>query len=212
MKMALQKLLEHRQIAHPTRVDAVRFMSNRRLVFSLSGYRWWSATADHHDEGSVELIFGNVEQGKFDLSGGEPDEALEDFELREVAGTEWASGEMSEIYCSAPLPDTWRLYCEVHDYLWRGDIPLDAERFLNFPFPCLIGDFARITQSESYLVCRAPPSLAKEVERFLRNHEVPYNCLFNKGARPLPRLIVRLNNSCFFCDTAEIEFDDSDVS
>jgi hypothetical protein len=199
----LTDLLQTRDIAHPTRVARASLQGDR-LSLTVQGHPWWKRDPQPGEESTLELIFEGISWGTLDLtlSAAEWDEVLEDFRVQPLVDVDWAQPDARSIFCYAPLPDPFRLYAALHEWLRDRDAFKTAADFLNSGDD--ITRFAEITATQSYLVAKGPEIITQILCDELSRQDVP----FEVHTFDLPtdrRLWVRLGAADFLCERAVAE-------
>lgn len=203
----LLDLLADRPIVHPTRIDAVAWRE-RQLTIAVRGHRWWASPyEDRQVEGTISLVFNDLEDGRLftDELGPDDDEALEDFEVAAVSDVPWAQGCDWSIYCSGPIVEPLILFAKVHDYLRLSNSFLGPEHFLNQATN--ISSFVTMAKAGGFLVGRGPASIRDLICAELERQSVPHNTV-HTVADTEPQYLVRLGNSAFLCHEALAELPD----
>jgi hypothetical protein len=207
MRLELTQLLRERQVIHPSRVVRAA-LEGRDFLVHVVGYPWWADGADPSRDHDVQFVFGGVSDGYIepvDFDSGF-DEALENFSAVSINDVPWAQPRGSEIYCNGALLQPLALYAKVHDFLASHGSFRRAWRFLNIPESEQLSPFIEMTQTSSYLLGRFPPALRDVVCAELEAQGVSYSelptVLGNAG-----ELLVTIEKSQFFCDTAHVVFE-----
>ena len=205
--MELASLLRNRSVGHPSRVVAAT-LEGREFRFRVVGWPWWTDSADHDRDHEIEFIFQGVGDGilepvNFDS---EHNKALEPFSVVASTDSPWAQPRVSAIYCNAPLPRPLEIYLKVHDFLASHGAFRRAWQYLNCPETEQLTPFVEITQTSSYLLGRFPPVLRDLVCAELVAQGVSYSEL-PVGLEYPGQLIVTIQMSQFFCESAEAVFE-----
>lgn len=206
MRQDLVQLLRDRSVGHPSRIVSVT-LDDRDLGIRVQGWPWWSDKLDTNRDHAIELIFGGVGDGILelpDLDAGH--DALEFLSVVPSDRVPWAQHNGCAIYCYAPLPRPLEVYLAVHDWLASQGSFRRAWQFLNCPDGELLAPFVQITQSSSYLLGNFPPALRSVVCTELATQGVSYSELPTVFDKP-GRLLVTIEMSQFFCETADAVFD-----
>lgn len=207
MRMDLAQLLLDRPIVHPSRIVAAT-LESREFRVRILGFPWWSDEADRSRDHGIEFIFGGVGEGiiePVDLDS-EYDEALENFSVVASDSLPWAEPRGSAIYCNAPLTKPLEVYLTVHDFLASHGAFRRAWQYLNCPGDEQLKPFVLITRTRSYLLGNFPPAVRELVCAELDKQKVSYTEIPVSLAKP-GRLLVTIQQSQFFCETAEAVFD-----
>jgi hypothetical protein len=162
---------------------------------------------DHACERRIDLIFQGVGKGHLDPTdfASADDKDFEHLEIAEISQVPWVQQNGTAIFCIAPIPKPLELYFVIHDFLIAQGSMRTAEHYLNSR-----GDsrhFRRVVQSQAYLLGNFPPPLRDVVVAELRAQGVPHTEQPTEFDRP-GNLLVRFQQSWFFCASAEAEFDD----
>jgi len=207
MRVNLAQLLHDRPVGHPTRVVAVA-LEGRDLRIRVVGWPWWTDHADRSLDHEIEFIFGGVGEGvlePWDFDS-EFNEALEIFSVIAADDLPWTQPRGSAIYCNAPLPKPLELYLRVHDFLASHGAFRRAWQYLNCPDTERLSPFVQVTQTSSYLLGRFPPAIRNLVCAELEAQGVSYSEL-PTDLEKSGRLLVTIQKSQFFCETAEAAFE-----
>jgi hypothetical protein len=200
-------LLDQKSIVHPTWIDTITW-SGSTLRMAVRGYPWWlPEKAGFGSAGAVLLVFEGLGIGRLhtdELQAEEPfdDEALEDFKISRVSDVPWAQAREWDIYCSAPIPRPFDLYCRVQSYLRENEAFVGPEFFLNQADD--LSRFARMVASSGFLLCSGPNCIREMICDELVLQCVSHNVL--RRSAEAPKLLVRLGDSAFLCDSAIAEF------
>lgn len=207
MRTDLAQLLRDRPVVHPARVIATA-LEDRELRVRVVGWPWWNGGADRNRDHAIEFIFGDVGEGALEPLDFDSDynEALEPFSVVETDTVPWAQPYGSAIYCNAPLPRPLEVHLAVHDFLTSHGAFRRAAHYLNCRDTELLTRFIRVTQSSTYLLGRFPPTLRDIVCAELDAQKVSYSELPIALEKPR-RLLVTIQRSQFFCETAVALFD-----
>jgi hypothetical protein len=207
MRVDLLPLLRDRSVAHPSRVIGAA-LEGRDFRVRLVGWPWWLENADRSRDHAIEFIFGGVGDGVLEPLDfdSEFNEALENFSVIAADTLAWAQPRGSAIYCNAPLPKPLEVYLTVHDFLASHGTFRRAWQYLNCPDSEQLGPFIQITQANSYLLGRFPPAIRDLVCAQLDEQGVSYSDL-PIGLEKRGQLLVTIQRSQFFCETAEAEFE-----
>lgn len=208
MRVQLLSLLRDHSVSHPSRVVGVA-LESRELRVRLVGWPWWLMNADRSRDHAIEFIFGGIGDGvvePLDFDS-EFNNALEPFSVVASEALPWAQSRGSAIYCNAALPKPLEVFLAVHDYLALHGAFRGAWRYLNCPDNEQLAPFIKITQANSYLLGRFPPALRDLVCAKLDAQGVSYSELPIGLDKP-GKLLVTIQRSQFFCETAEAVFED----
>lgn len=203
MRLELLSLLRDRTVPHPSRVIGIA-LEGRELRVRVVGWPWWADNADRSRDHAIEFIFGGVGDGVLEPLDfdSELNEALEPFSVIESDALPWAQPRGSAIYCNAPLPRPLQVYLAVHDFLASHGAFRRVWQYLNCPESEQLSPFVRITQANSYLLGRFPPAIRDLVCAELDAQGVSYSDL-PIGLEKTRQLLVTIQRSQFFCETAE---------
>lgn len=208
----LAVLLRDRQVCHPSRITAV-VLKDRNLQVRVSGYPWWNDKADPGCDHRIRFVFGCVGQGGLDFWDFDPEfnRALEPFSVIASDDLPWAQSSGSAIYCSTPLPKPLKIYLAINDFLASYSAFRQAEQYLNCQHDGKLTTFIQTTQTNSYLLGQFPPAMRDIVIAELDEQKVRYSELPRVFEKP-ERLLVTIQGSQFFCETAEAFFSRESVS
>jgi hypothetical protein len=206
IRLDLLRLLRDRAVVHPSRIVGATLKGGAFSV-QVVGYPWWIDRADASRDHGVEFIFSGVSEGVLEPVdfGSESDEALEDFNFVQANDVPWAQPRGSEIYCNGALPQPLQVYLKVHDFLASHGSFRQAWQYLNFAGSEQLSPFIQITQTNSFLLGRFPPSLRNVVCAELDAQGVSYSELPTVFGN-IGRLLVTIDRSQFFCETADAVF------
>jgi len=207
MRVDLAQLLRDRPVGHPSRVIAAS-LEGRDFRVRVVGWPWWTDNVDRSRDHGIEFIFRGVGDGVLEPLDfdSEFDEALEPFSVIASDDSPWAQPRGSAIYCNAPLPKPLDVYLTVHDFLASHGAFRRAWQYLNCPNREQLTPFCQITQTSSYLLGRFPPAVRNLVCAELDAQGVSYSELPTGHEKP-GRLLVTIQRSQFFCETAEAVFE-----
>lgn len=207
MRVDLLALLRKRSVCHPSHIIGAA-LENHDFRVRIVGDPWWSENSDRSRDHAIEFIFGGVGEGVLEPLDfdSEFSEALEPFNVIASDTLPWAQPRGSEIYCNAPLPKPLEVYLTVHDFLASHGTFRRAWQYLNCPEGEQLGPFIQITQANSFLLGRFPPVIRDLVCAQLDAQGVPYSDL-PIGLEKLGKLLVTIQRSQFFCETAVAVFE-----
>lgn len=202
------QLLREREIYFPCRIVSAT-LADREFCVTLAGHPWWrdQVGAGADAESQITFRFSDVGKGNLDLNAlldREENEWPEQFGIELTSALEWASPNQFGIYCSAPLPNPIAVYTAVENYI-------SASRALRTPGDYLNGahrlsNFLEIVASLGYLLATGPEPIRDIVVAELKSQSVRHT-IHETKRHTEARLLVRLQGSTFFCDTAVAEFD-----
>ncbi len=207
-KIELNKLLQKHSIVHPTTIKSAKLSPNGGLEVEIEGFPWWQEELGDELHGKMKLTFSEVTTGYLDLNAlvDEDNEALEEFQIKESEELPWTQDYGFAIYCSEPVDNPFSIYEIAHDWLQSNGSLFEVNDFLNFGHSGLIRDFTRICQSSSFLLARAPSELANLICEELTRCDITHN-KFSEHLRDLPKFVVTMSGSQFFCSGAYCIYD-----
>ena len=200
----LIELLEKTEIAHPTRVEWLRFCGSDGLML-VSGFPWWEGKVWGEPAADAKIAFRF--QGIFDASitdswlrEDEFEDDLEEFSVSPLSAELWHSAQYLQVFASAPLPNPLTVIVAMERALSKLSCPVKLERFLAAEDG--ISVFVDRSAAAVSLVCLAPKQVCEDVANALKAQGVPFTTV-SGGAEPQDGYLLRWWDGYLLCETAE---------